>query len=105
MGCEKMRLVGEFFGLSPDETRFIVDFVESLGYAKRKNGRVYLTDSGRALFAGGEEPALFEVHTKQERFDFDLIAFAPADAQKWLTPFAYELPELTLVDPEDPGSA
>src|ERR1019366_8537234 len=64
--------VGDFFGFSPDETRFIVDFVESVGYAKRKNGRVYLTDSGHGLFAGGDDPALFEVHSKQERFDFDL---------------------------------
>ena len=96
--------VGEFFGFNPDETRFVVDYVESVGYVQRKDGRVYLTDSGHGLFAGTDEPALFEVHAREERFDFDLIAFAPADPWKNLTQFEYELPELAL-GPEDPGEA
>jgi hypothetical protein len=96
--------VGEFFGFSPDETHFVVDYVESAGYVQRKNGRVHLTDSGHGLFAGTDEPALFEVHAREERFDFDLIAFAPADSWKNLTQFEYELPELAL-GPEDPGEA
>src|SRR5207244_3047495 len=89
---------------SSDLTRFIVDFVESVGYVQRKNGRLYLTDSGHGLFAGSDEPALFEVRAKQERFDFDLIAFAPAD-RRGLTAFEYELPELSLAESKDPGKA
>jgi hypothetical protein len=96
--------VGEFFGFNPDETRSIVDFVESVGYVQRKNGRVYLTDSGHGLFAGSDEPALFEVDARQERFDLDLIAFAPADRRS-LTAFEYELPELSLAGSKDPGKA
>jgi hypothetical protein len=95
--------VAEFFGFNTDETRFIVDFVESAGYARRKNGRVYLTESGHALFSGGDEPALFEVRTKLERFDFDLIAFAPDDRGKPLTAFEYAFPELELSNTEVQG--
>lgn len=93
--------VSEFFGFTTDETRFIVDFVESAGYARRKNGRVYLTESGHALFSGGDEPALFEVRSKLERFDFDLIAVTPADRGRPLTPFEYAFPELELSNIED----
>src|SRR5262249_506370 len=96
--------IGEFFGFNPNETRFIVDFVESVGYVQRKNGRVYLTDGGHGLFAGSDEPALFEVHAKQAASDFDLIAVAAADKRP-LTPFEYELPELSLAESKEHGKA
>jgi hypothetical protein len=97
--------VAEFFGFSSEETRFVVDHVQSLGFASRRNGRVHLTESGHALFVGGEEPALFEVHSKQELFDFDLISFAPADRRSSLSPLEYELPELTLAASSEVGKA
>jgi hypothetical protein len=92
--------VGEFFGFSCDETRFVIDFVETQGFAKRTNGKIYLTDAGHRLFSGGDEPALFEVQSKQERFDFDLVSFAPADAFRMLDEFEFALPELSTTNPE-----
>ena len=97
--------VGEFFGFTADEIRFVVDHVENAGYVHRGGGRVYLSDSGHALFAGGDEPRLFEVNSKQELFDFDLVAFAPADPRKILTKYEYELPELSLNLSQETGQA
>jgi hypothetical protein len=98
--------IAEFFGFSEDETRFVVDHIDSLGYVIRANGRVHLTEAGHSLFnAGSDEPALFEVQSKQERFDFDLIAFAPVENTKPLTNFEYRLPELPLADATSAANA
>jgi len=95
--------IGEFFGFTSDEIRFVIDYLENAGYARRGNGRVYLSESGHALFVDGEEPRLFEVHSKQELFEFDLISSTPADVRKGLTQFEHELPELPLEVTQDPG--
>lgn len=97
--------ISEFFAFSGDEMRFVIDHVENAGYARRASGRVYLTDSGHALFVGGDEPRLFEVHAKQDRFDFDLISFSPADPRRFLTRFELELAELPIQGTQDPGQA
>ena len=97
--------VAEFFGFSSEETRFVVDHVQSLGFVVRRNGRVYLTESGHALFGATEEPALFQVHSRQEMFDFDLIAFAPADRRISLSPFEYAFPELPVAQGSEIGRA
>jgi hypothetical protein len=97
--------IAEFFGFSADETSFVVDHAENFGYVMRTAGRIGLTEAGYNLFvAGSDEPALFEVQTKRDRFDFDLIAFAPAEWQK-LSPFEYELPELGLTNIEETANA
>jgi hypothetical protein len=90
--------VSEFFGFTNDETSFVIDFVESQGFARRMNGKVNLTEAGHRLFIAGEEPALFEVNAKQERFEFDLVSFAPADSFRVLDDFEFQLPELSLPD-------
>lgn len=88
--------VGEFFGFTNDETRFIVDHVENQGYVRRSKGRVHLTEAGHGLFSEGEEPALFEVSSKEERFDFDLVSLAPSDQFRVFDDFEYRLPELSI---------
>jgi hypothetical protein len=93
--------VSEFFGFTNDETQFVIDRVENQGFARRTNGKIYLTDAGHGLFVGGDEPALFEVHSKQERFEFDLIAFAPADVRKVFDDFEFSLPELPMAETLD----
>jgi hypothetical protein len=94
--------IGEFFGFTNDETRFIVDHVENQGYVRRSKGRVHLTDAGHGLFSESEEPALFEVSNKEERFDFDLISLAPSDQFRIFDDFEYRLPELSI-EPMETG--
>lgn len=97
--------IAEFFWFRGDETRFVVDHAESSGYVARTRGRVRLTEAGHNLFrAGMDEPALFEVQAKRDHFDFDLIAFAPAE-RRVLSPFEYELAEIGLVNVEETGNA
>ena len=96
-------LIGKFFEFSPDETRFVVDFVEASGHAEREAGRVELTENGHALFESEEEPVLFEVHPRHERFDFDLLAWAPTEPRKQLSAFEFRLPELPLPNTTDVG--
>ena len=94
--------VSEFFGFTDSETSFVVDFVENQGFARRANGKVSLTEAGHRLFIASEEPALFEVHAKQDRFEFDLISMTPADSFRILDDFEFKLPELPL--PSDKAS-
>lgn len=98
--------IGEFFAFTDDETRFAIDHAYTFGYVERVNGRVYLTDGGHNLFSvGSDEPALFEVQNRRDRFDFDLIAFAPADPWKQLSSFEFGLPELGIASAEAVGTA
>jgi hypothetical protein len=92
--------VAEFFGFTNDETHFVINVVENKGLVRRTNGKVFLTDAGHRLFIAGEEPTLFEVHSKQDRFDFDLLSFSPADTFRMLDEFEFELPELSISDAE-----
>lgn len=89
--------ISEFFAFTTDETCFVVDLVQKDGFARRKNGKVYLSEAGHRLFTNSDDPGLFEVHKKQERFDFDLLAFAPAD-RKSLDEFEFRLPEISMGD-------
>ena len=93
--------IGEFFGFTAAETQFIVDVVESRGYTQRRSGRVYLTTGGHSLFLGAEEPSLFEISARQERFEFDLISFNPADQRTRLGEFENRLPELAVAATTD----
>jgi len=95
--------VGQFFAFSSEETRFVVNYVEDLGFAARRNGRVFLTDAGHAQFRSSDDPALFEVHSKQDRFEFDLVSWAPADLRRHFSPFENRLPELPFTATDDIG--
>ena len=88
--------ISQFFGFTEIETSFVINFVETQGYARRDNGKVHLTQAGHRLFINSEEPALFEVYPKEERFDFDIISFAPADPFRFVDEFELRFPELPL---------
>lgn len=92
--------IGDFFGFTTIETQFIVDTVENRGFTERKKGRVHLTPAGHSQFLGSEELSLFEVSSKEEKFDFDLLSFSPADQRKNLDSFENKLPELSVSFPE-----
>jgi hypothetical protein len=98
--------VGEFFGFSGEESLFAINQTVAYGFVDRRGGRVYLTDAGRSLFsAGSDEPALFEVRSRQDRVDVDLIAFAPAEARRHLDAFEFKLPDLPVASAEAVGKA
>lgn len=87
--------LAEFFEFTADEASFVVDLAEKDGFARRKNGKVYLTEAGHRLFVNSDDPGLFEVHKKQERFDFDLVSFSPAE-RRLLDEFELRLPEISI---------
>jgi hypothetical protein len=93
--------ISDFFGFTAGETQFIVDTVENRGFTERKKGRVYLTAGGHSQFLGSEELSLFEVSSKEERFDFDLLSFSPADQRRNLDSFENKLPELSVSSSAD----
>jgi hypothetical protein len=98
--------VGEFFGFSGEECLYAIDQTVAYGYVDRQEGRVFLTDAGRSLFtAGSDEPALFEVRSRHDLVDVDLIAFAPGDSWRQLDQFEFRLQELTVPSAEAVGKA
>ena len=102
----KEETIGEFFGFTEKENRFAVDQAEKYDYIERQNGLIRLTDAGHNLFpVGSDEPALFEVQPRNDRFDFGLVAFAPADAWRQLSTFEHDLPELAVASAEAVGEA
>src|SRR4051794_699559 len=90
-------VVAEFFGFDAAETRYVIDEAEKRGLVSRMGGRVHLAPAGLAAFdKGGDKPHLYEVHQKRGRFDFDVVSFAPAEAEQ-LTSFTREICELPIL--------
>ena len=90
-------VVAEFFGFDAAETRYVVDEAEGRGLVFRMGGRVNLAAAGLAAFdKGGDKPQLYEVHSRRGRFDFDVVSFAPAEAEH-LTTFTRALSELPVL--------
>ena len=103
-GMKEEQIAG-FFGFSQEEMRFVIDHAEGYGYVGRQNGRVHLTHAGHELFVNNDdEPALFDVQTKREKFDFDLVAMSPIEG-RYLSPFELDLEELPLQSAEETASA
>ncbi|MFZ2028831.1 MAG: hypothetical protein WAU68_00865 [Vitreimonas sp.] len=87
-----------FFGFDLREMNFVLGEAESLGYIERRDGALWITSAGSALFRdGAAEPEIFEVEKRTERCGFDLIAFAPQRGAA-LSGFERRLPELPLGD-------
>lgn len=85
-----------FFGFSLREMNFVLTEAEGLGYIERRDGALWITPAGSALFRDGAlEPEIFEVEKRTERTGFDLIAFAPQRGVS-LGVFERVLPELPL---------
>lgn len=97
--------VAMFFGFDRREQSFVLTEAESHDYIVRRDGRLWLTETGRGLFMGGdEEPRIYDVEKRIERVDFDLIALAPQATMK-LSRFEMHLPELQIQDLQGVSSA
>lgn len=91
--------VASFFGFNRRELTFVLGEAESHDFVERREGRLWLTRTGRGLFVNDdEEPHIYEVEKRTERVDFDLIAFAPQPTG-YLSDFEFSLQELEISDP------
>jgi len=89
---------GTFFGFDPLESGYVIREAEESGYVTRRNGRLWLTMTGRGLFRdGAEEPQIYDVDTKTVTAGFDLLSIAPAEREP-LSRFELKLPELKVED-------
>ena len=87
-----------FFGFNAKEMAYVLGDAESRAYISRSEGRIWLTDAGRALFNEGDKPQIYDVVKKTERVGFDLLALAPCDRDSQ-SEFERALPELDIRDP------
>jgi hypothetical protein len=94
-----------FFGFNMRETSFVLAEAEAPGYIERRDGRLWLTMAGDALFRdGSSEPEIFAVEPRRREVGFDLISLAP-QRPRFLSEFELGLPELAILDEEAAGSA
>jgi hypothetical protein len=94
-----------FFGFNVRETSFVLTEAEAPGYIERRDGRLWLTMAGDALFRdGSSEPEIFAVEPRRREVGFDLISLAP-QRPRFLSEFELGLPELAILDEEAAGSA
>ncbi len=92
--------VAAFFGFDNRDMSFVLNEIDTHGYVDRKDGQLWLTPLGQALFRGASPyPEIYEIEERQETVGFDLIALAPQDRGS-LELFELRLPELKLRDPE-----
>jgi hypothetical protein len=96
---------GAFFGFNLREASFVLAEAEAPGFVERRDGRLWLTVAGDALFRDGSaEPEIFAVEPRRKEVGFDLISLAPQHP-RFLTEFELGLPELVILDEETAGSA
>jgi hypothetical protein len=85
-----------FFGFDLRDMSFVLSEVEGLGYVERREGRLWLTFAGMALFRpDSDQPQIFEVEALRESVGFDLLSLAP-EKPRFLDDFERNLPELPL---------
>jgi hypothetical protein len=89
-----------FFGFDERELAWVLQEAEEAGHIVRKEGRLWLSVSGRNLFReGSKEPQIHEVEKRTWTVGFDLFALAPIERQA-LSRFEMGLPELQIEDVE-----
>ena len=95
-------VVETFFGYSRAEMTYVLDEAIEPGYVERRDGRLWLTGAGDALFRDGEEvPSIFAVEDRRRAVGFDLLAIAPERPRR-LDHHELWLPELPIE--EDAGT-
>jgi hypothetical protein len=94
-----------FFGFSEPELAYVLNEAVGPEFAERRQGRLWLTTAGDALFKDGEiEPKIFSVEDRNRSIGFDLLALAP-QAPKPLDATEQWLPELPIQDGASTGNA
>ena len=89
-----------FFGFDERELGWVLREAEEAGHIVRKEGRLWLSLTGRGLFReGSKEPQIHEVEKRTSSVGFDLFALAPAHREP-LSRFELALPELKAEDIE-----
>jgi hypothetical protein len=96
--------VATFFGFNQTEMAFVVGEAESRAYVYRRDGKIWLSEAGYALFKDGDKPQIFEVDRRVERVGFDLLSLAPCEKER-LSDFEMLLPELSILDEERAAAA
>lgn len=97
--------VRAFFGFDEHELAWVLKEAEEAGHVVRKEGRLWLSLMGRALFKENEaEPQVHEVEKRTWTVGFDLCALAPATRDP-MSRFEMALPELKIDDIDRVSSA
>lgn len=94
-----------FFGYTRDEVAYVLNEALGPGYIERKEGRLWLTTAGDALFRDDDDdPTIFQVEDRRRAIGFDLLAIAPQQPQP-LDFVEQWLPELPIEDGASTGRA
>lgn len=92
-----------FFGFKPIEISYVLNEATGPGFVERREGRLWLTTAGEALFRDGSYvPAIYTVEERCRDLGFDLLAIAP-QAPRAIDSVEFALPELPIADPAATG--
>ncbi|MFO1036187.1 MAG: hypothetical protein U1E45_05015 [Geminicoccaceae bacterium] len=92
-----------FFGFDQAEIEYVLNEATGPGFVERREGRLWLTSAGDALFREGtDDPAIYTVEERRRDLGFDLLAIAP-QAPRSLDSVELALPELSISDPAGTG--
>lgn len=92
-----------FFGFEQAEISYVFNEATGPGFIERREGRLWLTSAGDALFReGADDPAIYTVEERRRDLGFDLLAIAPQPPRA-IDSLEMSLPELPLVDPAGTG--
>lgn len=92
-----------FFGFEQVEISYVLNEATGPGFVERREGRLWLTSSGDALFREGvDDPAIYTVEERCRDLGFDLLAIAPQPPRA-IDSVEMSLPELPVADPAGTG--
>ncbi len=92
-----------FFGFEQAEIGYVLNEAPGPGFVERRQGRLWLTSAGDALFReGADNPAIYTVEERRRDLGFDLLAIAPQPPRA-IDSVEMSLPELPIADPAGTG--
>jgi hypothetical protein len=92
--------IADFFGFDNREFIFVMTEVISRDYVFRKDGKAWLTSTGRQLFIDNDTvPQVLKVEKRNKKVGFDLLSLCTQELGK-LDKFTSQLHELPILDVE-----
>lgn len=92
--------IADFFGFDNREFSFVMTEVISRDYVFRKDGKAWLTSTGRQLFIDNDTvPQVLKVEKSNKKVGFDLLSLCTQELGK-LDKFTSQLHELPILDVE-----
>ncbi|WP_407048917.1 hypothetical protein [Methyloraptor flagellatus] len=92
-----------FFGFEQAEISYVLNEATGPGLVERREGRLWLTPAGDALFReGADDPSIYTVEERRRDLGFDLLAIAPQPPRA-IDSVEMSLPELPIADPARTG--